>query len=289
MWEYAALYLPHATQRLSNHAPTDLDISVKDTYAMQLLCAYETQFLGVSEFCSLFTEDEWDGFENSLDVRFFYNHAFGNPTARAQGIGYVEELLARLQSRFIKESDSSVNSTITRDDDMFPLGMKFYADFTHDKMVLAVLTALSLDYFKHIPDRKTYPPQKDRLFRVSHIVPFTARLVTEVIECDTTHPKPEKHERVRYYASQYGYRNQAAANDKKQRYRFVRMRLNGAILPLSSIRGGPCQGRPDGMCRLEKFIESQETATVRANYQKACFGNYDVVNDGRDVDGTVPK
>jgi hypothetical protein len=252
---------------------------------MQLLCAYETQYLGVSEFCSLFTRNEWEGFENSLDIRFFYNHAFGNPTARAQGIGYVEELLARLQGKYIKESHSSVNSSITNNHETFPLGMKFYADFTHDKMVLGTLTALSIDYFRQLPDLHTYPPDKDRLFRISKIVPFTARLITEVIGCDSEHPKPEKYDRVRYYASQYGY----GSDTRSGKYRFIRMKLNGAILPLSSIRGGACKGRSDELCPLGKFIESQELARKRANYREACFGEYKVPMDGRDLDGTVPR
>lgn len=286
MWNYAGLYLPHATKRLIKHTPKHFDLQIKDTYAMQLLCAYETQFLGVSEFCSLFTREEWQGFEQSLDIRFFYKHSFGNPTARSQGIGYVEELLARLQGKLIKESNTSVNSSLTDNEDTFPLGMKFYADFTHDKMLLATLTALSVDYFRQVPDLKKYPPNEDRLFRVSHMAPFTARLITEVIGCDSPHPKPQKHERVHYYASQYGYDGHRL---KKSNHRFVRMRLNGGILPMSSIRGGACKGRSDELCPLKKFVESQEKAKERANYKEACFGEYDVVNDGRDVDGTVPR
>jgi hypothetical protein len=283
MWNYTALYSSHISRRLSKYTPKHFHLSVKDTYAMQLLCAYETQYIGVSEFCSLFTRNEWEGFENSLDIRFFYNHAFGNPTARAQGIGYVEELLARLQGRLINASDSSVNSSLTDNEESFPLGMKFYADFTHDKMVLGTLTALSIDYFKHLPDLHKYPPNKDRLFRVSNLVPFTARLITEVIGCEPEHPKPEKHERVRYYASQYGY------DTKAGKHRFVRMKLNGAVLPLSSVRGGACKGRADELCPFNKFVESQEKARERANYRQACFGDYNVPLDGRDLDGTVPR
>lgn len=285
MWNYTALYSSHISNRLTKYAPKNIHLSVKDTYAMQLLCAYETQYLGVSEFCSLFTRNEWEGFEHSLDIRFFYNHAFGNPTARAQGIGYVEELLARIQGKLIKESDSSVNSSLTDNEDSFPLGMKFYADFTHDKMVLGTLTALSIDYFKHLPNLEKYPPNKHRLFRASNIVPFTARLITEVIGCDSEQPKPEKHERVRYYASQHGY----GRDVKDDKYHFVRMKLNGAILPLSTVRGGACEGRPDELCRLEKFVKSQEKAKERASYKKACFGEYKVPLDGRDLDGTVPR
>lgn len=35
---------------------------------MQTICAYETAYLTTSDFCGLFTADEWAGFENTLDI-----------------------------------------------------------------------------------------------------------------------------------------------------------------------------------------------------------------------------
>lgn len=46
--------------------PADL-ISIQ----MQLLCAYELVSLGGSAFCSIFTEEEWRGFEYAHDIEFF--------------------------------------------------------------------------------------------------------------------------------------------------------------------------------------------------------------------------
>ncbi|KAF1952782.1 3-phytase [Byssothecium circinans] len=283
MWKYASQYLTQATEHLSKHMPKDFDLNIKDVYAMQLLCGYEMQYVGVSDFCSLFTRTEWQGFEQSLDIRFFYNHAFGNPTARAQGVGYVEELLARLKGEYITESDSSVNSSVTQDEENFPLGMKFYADFTHDKMVLGALTALSLDFMREVPDLQTFPPEEGRLFKISKLVPFAARLVTEVIECGERNPEPVKHERIHRYISAY------RLEEKSDKHRFVRIRLNGAVVPLSSIRGGKCGGRMDEICRLDRFFESQEQVKEQAKYQEACFGEYEGPKEGQDVDGTVPK
>ena len=34
----------------------------------------------------------------------------------------------------------------------FPLGQAFYADFSHDDILISVLTAMSMDYFKDAPD-----------------------------------------------------------------------------------------------------------------------------------------
>lgn len=43
-----------------------LSIGVEDAFAMQMLCAYETNALGFSEFCGLFTEEEFDDFNYSF-------------------------------------------------------------------------------------------------------------------------------------------------------------------------------------------------------------------------------
>lgn len=149
---YIPKYLAAATQRLQQYIPTGFDWTTNDTYAMQSLCAYEIAYIGDSNFCGFFTLDEWDGFENTLDTEYYYDYAWGNPTGRAQGVGYLQELLARLQNQYINVSDSSVNSTLTDNPDTFPLGREFYADFSHDDIIISVLTAMSLDYFKDPPN-----------------------------------------------------------------------------------------------------------------------------------------
>lgn len=279
---YISIYLPDAKARLQQYAPEGFEFSLNDTYAMQSICAYETNYLGSSDFCDLFTLDEWHGFEHTLDIEYYYDYAWGNPTGRAQGIGYLQELVARLTNQYITSSNTSVNYTIDNNSDDFPLGSKLYADFTHDDIIVSFLTALSLDYIKDPPSLTEYPPSPDAHFVLSHLTPFGARLVTEVIGCASDNPTAVSEHRTFYYPEQYGYDANNATN------KFIRMRLNNGILPLSSIRGGKCGDRSDGMCTLENFLASQENATETANYQFACFGNYTVPwpNNGQDYDGT---
>jgi hypothetical protein len=149
--KYIPIYLTEATARMQQYAPTGFTFNVNDTYAMQSICAYETGFLGESDFCTLFTADEWAGFENTLDIEYYYDYSWANPTGRAQGIGWVQELIARLTNTFITSSSTSVNSTLDDNSESFPLGSKFYADFTHDDIIISVLTAMSVDYFKDAP------------------------------------------------------------------------------------------------------------------------------------------
>ncbi|KAK4943678.1 hypothetical protein LTR10_016775 [Elasticomyces elasticus] len=283
MSEYVPLYLATATNRMAQYVPSGFNWTVNDTYAMQSICAYETNYLGRSDFCTLFTEEEWSGFENTLDMEYYYDYSYGNPTGRAQGIGYLQELLARLQNEYITSSNSSVNSSLTNNSASFPLNQPFYADITHDDIIVSVLTAASLDYLRDPPSLTQYPPDPNRHFILSHLTPFAGRLVTEVIGCGSPSPAVQNTSRTLYYSGQYGYKASNAT------YKFIRMRLNNGILPLSTIRGGYCGNRADGLCPLSAFIESQQSAYSQSNYNYVCFANYTVPfpNNGTDYDGTL--
>ncbi|KAG4430941.1 hypothetical protein IFR05_013579 [Cadophora sp. M221] len=155
---FFAIYLCDTTERLQNLAPEGLTFSTNDTYAMQTICAYENAFMGMSEFCGFFTADEWAGYENTLDISYYYDYGYGNPTGRAQGIGYVTELLACLNHTLLYQSTTSVNYTITNNVAQFPLDQKFYADFSHDDIIISALAAISIDYFRDPPSLTEFPP-----------------------------------------------------------------------------------------------------------------------------------
>lgn len=52
---YAAMYLVNATKRLQQYVPKGLSLNTSDALAMQSICAYEYQYIGMSSFCDLFT------------------------------------------------------------------------------------------------------------------------------------------------------------------------------------------------------------------------------------------
>jgi hypothetical protein len=67
-FQYVPLYIKNATARMNQYAPEGFTFNDNDTYAMQSICAYENGYIGQSEFCTLFTEEEWQGFEQTLDI-----------------------------------------------------------------------------------------------------------------------------------------------------------------------------------------------------------------------------
>ena len=91
IWE--GIYLANATARFNAMSP-GFNWTVAQVYAAQGLCPYETVAFGYSQFCELFTFQEWQGFEYSIDIQFAGGDMFQSPTGRAVGIGYVQEVLA---------------------------------------------------------------------------------------------------------------------------------------------------------------------------------------------------
>lgn len=141
-----------------------------------------------------------------------------------------------------------------------------------------MITAESVEYFNTNMPLKGAPPA-DRTFRLGYLTPFATRLYTEVIGCAAPNPAEVRNPYTMIYPEQNGY---DATNAP---YKFVRQVWNGAIVPLATISGGYCAGRTDGMCPLDKFLDSQKDAAKKANYQFGCFGNY--TNTGGNGDGAV--
>ena len=135
-------YLQPTLQRIQQYVPSSLNLTTLDVYLMQELCTYEFLALGSSDFCSLFTLNEWKSFQYTYDLFTYNGFSFGSQAGRALGLGLLQELLARLQNQFITVSNSSVNTTYDRSANTFPLGQKFYFDATHDFM----LTGLVISY-----------------------------------------------------------------------------------------------------------------------------------------------
>jgi hypothetical protein len=65
-----------------------------------------------------------------------YDSGFGYPLARALGIGYIQEMVARLTHTPIERHNSSTNSTLDDNPITFPLDHNLYVDATHEVIVL---------------------------------------------------------------------------------------------------------------------------------------------------------
>ncbi|KAF3492148.1 uncharacterized protein GIQ15_01665 [Arthroderma uncinatum] len=264
--QWTSTYTKDAVERFSNLLPADFNLTGSNVREMQLLCAYEWTGFGGSNFCSLFTEQEWRDFEYSTDIEFYAESGFGSPVGRAFGIGYVEELVARLERRLLYTSDTSVNVDFDSNATTFPLHQPFYLDMSHDVTILAVLTALGLDYFNHGPrglpgDVKRVPRHT---FKASEVIPFGARLVSEIWTCPCERPSFERLLAVLY--------KNPSLSQKKCTNNYIRFVLNDAPLPLHGLPR--CRHSKKGFCPVNQFARALPALKKEAMYQWACFGNY---------------
>lgn len=91
--DWADDYLRGAVQRLQSHTP-GVTLTGKLLNGMQQLCSYDTVAFGRSNFCGLFTEQEWRDYEYYWDLEFYGSYGDGSPIGKAQGLGWVNEVSA---------------------------------------------------------------------------------------------------------------------------------------------------------------------------------------------------
>jgi hypothetical protein len=145
---------------------------------------------------------------------------YGQPLGRVQGVGYINELIARLTGKPVQDH-TQTNHTLTSSPITFPLNRSIYADFSHDNQMIAIYTTIGLFPQADAPDPSFPDPNRDWI--ASHLVPFSAQMVTEKVLC----------------------------GEKE----YVRIFVNDALQPLKF-----CGAGRDWMCELGAFVESQDYA-----------------------------
>ncbi|CCM02907.1 uncharacterized protein FIBRA_05021 [Fibroporia radiculosa] len=241
--QWTSIYLRDALARLAPQLQ-GYNLTIEDVYTFQQLCAYETVAIGYSKFCELFTEEEWEGFDYAMDIYFWYDSAFGSPLAKVLGIGYVQELVARLTHTPIATHNSSTNATLDDSPLTFPLNQSLYVDATHEVVVLHVITALNLTTLAssgplpadHIPSHRS--------FKASHLAPFATNIQFQLLSC-------------------------SSVKDPQ-----IRIIINDGVVPLTGLKGCPVQ--QDGMCSLATFVEAQKEIIEETDWEYGCHGDWEI-------------
>ncbi|KAF9804378.1 hypothetical protein IEO21_09423 [Rhodonia placenta] len=242
-------FVPPIIKRLTKAAP-GVNLSEEDVFSLMAMCPFESMakarvdliqglkesgtyegnsFLAKqkarSPFCNLFTKDEWRAFEFHGDVEKYYKTGPGNSLGPVQGVGYTNELLARLTNTPVRDN-TTYNASLP-----FPLGRAIYVDFSHENAMVAVYAAIGL--FNRGPHTKD---DAKRVWVANRMVPFSARMVTERLEC----------------GAGTGMSLMEGSDGKTPDGTYVRIFVNDALQPLEF-----CGAQGDGLCSLEDFVESQ--------------------------------
>ncbi|KAH7097925.1 phytase [Auriculariales sp. MPI-PUGE-AT-0066] len=240
---------PKIIKRLRRAAvpPSSLKMQHEELFSLMALCSFDTLSSAkfdtppgqepTSPWCGLWTEKDIQKFEYWMDIDKYYDTGYGNKLGPVQGIGYVDEILARLTRTPVAKWDAhkrtSVNHTLDDNHETFPLDRNFYVDFSHDdQQIVAIVSALQLQKPKRPLSPSKWKPSQEWV--ASAIVPYSARLVFEVLECGAEQPQQ------------------------------VRALLNDAVVQLPT----PCPADAEHkLCQLDTFVESQKWAESGAQKQ----------------------
>lgn len=204
------------------------------------LCPFETVAgTADSPFCRLFTSQNWIRYGYDRSLMFWYQFGPGNALGPTQGVGWAQELLARMTGdrTFVNGPNSfnSIDHSLDNGDDTFPLNRKLYADFTHDNIMTTILFALQL--YSWSPnlgaslDDTRYTTADG--WSPGTTVPFAARAYFEKMRCDG------------------------------QKDEFVRVIVNDRVVPLKN-----CGADSDGKCPLPSWINSLNFVTSNGHWDK---------------------
>jgi hypothetical protein len=170
---YAKIYTKPIIARLNDEAPA-FNFTSNDIIGMQEMCGYETVIRGSSPFCdlSLFTANEWLGFEYTNDLMYFQNTGYGNELSGVIGLPWL---------------NASANLLLGDSADQ-----DIYASFTHRELPPTVLVSMGLfnnSAFSGANDVNATMPtdviNHNRAWISSRILPFLTNIAMEKLECDS--------------------------------------------------------------------------------------------------------
>ncbi|ETN39039.1 uncharacterized protein HMPREF1541_07081 [Cyphellophora europaea CBS 101466] len=214
MAAFVDVYGTKAARRLAEFAA--FDMTPNDVLGLQSICGYQSAIEGKrSRICSLFTDEEWMGYEYAWDLR--YAHMVGplNPLSPYLGFPWLQSQLEIL---------SDYHENTNRDG--WPKDQRFFLGFTHREVPPFVATALGI-FNSSSPEVEEFPTDRInwvRAWKMSDLIPFLGHVGMERISC--------------------GPKSATGAQD------YIRFIANTAPRPIPN-----CQTGPGASCPLEDFQE----------------------------------
>lgn len=239
--KFLKVFGPAIQTRLNNDLK-GANFSLSDVVSFMDLCPFNTVASPtgvISPFCDLFTEDEWHSYDYYQSLGKFYGYGLGNPLGPTQGVGFINELIARLTNSAVVDH-TSTNSTLDSDNATFPTDHShvLFADFSHDNDITGILSAMGVYNDTKMLSNTTVETTDDTNgYSASWTVPFAARVYVEKMTC------------------------------KDQSDELVRVIVNDRVLPLDQ-----CCGDKEGRCVLSDFIDSLSFAKQGGLWSQ-CFAS----------------
>lgn len=167
-----------------------------------------------------------------------YGFGPGNPLGPTQGVGFTNELIARMTDTAVVDA-TSTNSTLDSNPATFPLGIPLYADFSHDNDMTTIFSAIGLFNATlatgQLSNTTVEAENQTAGYSAASTVTFGARAYFEKMECSG------------------------------QSEELVRILINDRVQPLTQ-----CGGDALGRCTLSSFINSLSFARGNGLWSQ-CF------------------
>lgn len=237
--KFMATFIGNITSRLNANLP-GANLTDSDSISMMDLCPFNTVADvngAISKFCSLFSKADWVNYDYYQSVGKYYGYGGGNPLGPTQGVGFTNELIARLNNTPVVDH-TTVNHTLDDHRATFPIsgGKVLYADFSHDNDMTSMFFAMGL-YNTTAPLSNTTVQSVAQThgYSAAYTVPFAARAYFEKMSCTGTPGE------------------------------LVRVLVNDRVIPLPF-----CGGDELGRCTLENFVNSLTFAQQGGHWDQ-CF------------------
>ncbi len=262
---------------------TDAELGATEVLYLMDLCPFETvadsnfdplhgavySMPGISPFCGLFTQDEWELYGYYQSLSKYYGYGPGHELGPTQGAGWINELLHRLQDG-AEGMDyyprTNINYTLDSSEETFPLGKKIYADFSHDNDMIGIFSALMLIQGEVkeplLPTDRVVKPEDWPGFSAAWTVPFGARLVVERLHCSPL-------------SGYWKERLEQGKEIPESAYQRVRVLMNDRVVNLSWCQwdddGYLGNGRNgDDSCPLHSFVKGLHRMRLGGKW-KDCY------------------
>lgn len=239
---YAAIFAPPIARRLETDLP-GVQLSNDDIIHLMDMCAFDTvsstpDGSKQSAFCHLFTESEWTQYNYLQSLGKYYGYGAGNPLGPTLGVGFVNELIARLTHTPVHDHTSTNHTLDSPCAATFPLNRALYADFTHDNGMIPIFFALGFyNGTAPLPRKHVQSASDSNGYSAAWTVPFAARAYIEMMQCSAD-PKLEP---------------------------FVRVLVNDRVVPLHG-----CDVDELGRCRRDDFVRGLSFARGGGNWEN-CY------------------
>ncbi|OJT13455.1 Acid phosphatase PHO1 [Trametes pubescens] len=247
---FRATYQGKIAARLNRYLD-GLALNASDVGTMQDLCGFQAEVSGDTRFCDIFEEEEWNDYEYAHDLNYYYGSGPGNPYSATVGFPWLQAVTGLLASA--PNASAGGNATF--------VPPALVMSFTHDNNLPPVVAALGI--WNTSDARGVYPLSPSRAdarrtFRSSYLVSFLGHVALERLSCDAHAPSSA----VRHTAGQVV----AAAGTSAGAQKYVRIRINDAVVPVPG-----CASGPGSSCPMEGFVKHvQARGAVAGDFVERC-------------------